>query len=286
MTKARLNGTEWRGAATLWVTLASAACAAVACTSAPDPVDSTAHAAAADAPEVSGSVQEWQNAVCRDDTETHSGTRHTVTGSTCVPQDGDGIVNFDHFESAASMGSVLSWTPSAHVAHAVVDGRPLAIWTPSGEVEDLDPLEKFGFDVVSYQSAGFARGLDELPAVVPDTGDAVTLPANQYGYVVVQNAGGDTQCIVETTFIGCQTNGTKWQQHVDGSGPYHGVRVNTDGTGSWVDGNLGAAAPTRLANQTYRAQGWTIVSSPSGMRFTNDQTGHGALVSIEGVRPF
>lgn len=286
MTEGRLNGTEWRGAATLWATLASVACVAVACTSAPDPVDSTAHAAAADAPQVSGSVQEWQDAVCRDDNQTHSGTRHTVEGTACVPQDGDGIVNFDHFESASSMGSVLSWTPSAHVARVVVDGRPLAIWTPSGEVEDLDPLQKFGFDVVSYQSTSFVRGLDEVPAVVPDTGDAVTLPPNQYGYVVVQNAGGDTQCIVETTFIGCQTAGIKWQQHLDGSGPYHGVRVNTDGTGSWVDGNLGAAAPTTLTNQTYRAQGWTIVSSPSGMRFTNDQTGHGALVSIEGVQTF
>ena len=286
MTKARHNGTAWRGAATLGVALASVALASVACTSAPDPVDSTANAASADVPQVSGYVQEWQDAVCRDDAETDSGTRHTVDGSACVPQDGDGIVNFDHFESASSMGAVLSWTPSAHVAHAVVDWRPLAIWTPSGEVGDLDPLKKFGFDVVSYRSAGFTRGIGELPAVVPDTGDAVTLPANQYGYVVVQDAGGDTQCIVETTFIGCQTDGTKWQQHVDGSGPYHGVRVNTYGTGSWVDGNLGAAAPTTLANQTYRAQGWTIVSSPAGMRFTNDKTGHGALVSFQGVQTF
>ena len=86
--------------------------------------------------------------------------------------------------------------------------------------------------------------------------------------------------------MGCQTSGTRWQQHADGSGPYHGVRINTDGTGSWVDGNLGAAAPTTLDNQTYRAQGWTIVSSQSGMRFTNDKTGHGALVSAADVQPF
>lgn len=281
MTKAGRKGTVWCGVAALGVALAGAGC-----TSAPNPIDSAADTASAEASQVSGSVEEWQAAVCRDDVETDSGTRHTVNGSACVPQDGDGIVNFDHFESASSMGSVLSWTPSVHVAQAVVDGRPLAIWTPSGEVADLDPLEKFGFDVVSYQSAGFNRGIGEMPAVVPDTGDAVTLPANQYGYVVVQNAGGDTQCIVETTFIGCQTDGTTWQQHVDGSGPYHGVRVNTDGTGSWVDGNLGAAAPTTLANQTYRAQGWTIVAGSSGMRFTNDKTGHGALVSIDGVQPF
>jgi len=286
MTKARHNGAVWRGAATLWVALASVACASAACTSAPDPVDSTANAAVAEVPQVSGSLEQWQDAVCSSGADADSGTRHTVNGSACVPQDGDGIVNFDHFDSASSMRSVLSWTPSAHVAQTVVGGRPLAIWTPSGEVGDLEPLEQFGFDVVSYQSAGFTRDIGGLPAVVPHTGGATTLPANQYGYVVVQTAGGDTRCIVETTFIGCETDGTKWQPHADGSGPYHGVRVNTDGMGSWVDGNLGAAAPTTLANQTYRAQGWTIVSNPSGMRFTNDTTGHGAVVSIGGVQPF
>ena len=288
MAKAEGRGAAGCAAAALWVVLA-----AVACTSAPESADSKANAEAATgasrasaASEVSGSLGEWQQAVCRDDAGADSGTRHTVDGSACVPQDGDGIVNFDHFESASSMGSVLSWTPSAHVAQTVMDGRPLAIWTPSGEVGDLDPLEKFGFDVVSYQSAGFSRGPGQLPAAVPDTGDAVTLPVNPYGYVVVQTAGGGTQCIVETTFVGCQSDSTKWQKRADGSGSYHGVRINPDGTGSWVDGNLGAAAPTTLADQTYRAQGWTIVSSPSGLRFTNDRTGHGALVSVDGVQTF
>lgn len=54
--------------------------------------------------------------------------------------------------------------------------------------------------------------------------------------------------------------------------PHHGVRVNADGTGSRVDGNL--------------ALGWTIVSTPSGMRFTNDKTSHGAVVSTSAVQPF
>lgn len=278
---------ELRSAASCAAAALALAFGAVACGSAPESIDPRANAeAAAGAPGVSGSLAEWQGAVCSNDAETDSGTRHSINGSACVPQDGDGIVNFDQFESASSMGSVLSWTPFAHVAQTVVDGRPLAIWTPSGEVEDLDPLKKFGFDVVSYQSAGFARGVDQLPAVVPGTGDAVTLPANPYGYVVVQTAGGGIQCIVETTFVGCQTDGTRWQQHSDGSGPYHGVRINTDGTGSWVDGNLGVAAPTTLTGQAYRALGWAIVSSPAGLRFTNEETGHGAVVSIASVQPF
>lgn len=270
------------GAAALGVALLAAGCS-----SAPAP-EGAANAAAvtpAPAPAVTGSPAEWRSAVCGDDVDVDSGTRHTVTGNTCVPKDGDGVVNFDHFESEPSMDSVLSWQPSTHVAETVVDGKPLAIWTPSGEASDLEPLKNFGFTVASYQAAGFARTTSDAPAVLP-VGDVEVLPPNQYGYVVVQTAAGDTQCIVEATFIGCETDGTNWQQHVDGSGPYHGVRINTDGTGSWVDGNLGAAAPTTLADKTYRALGWTIVSTPAGMRFTNDKTGHGAVVGVQSVRPF
>ncbi|PRC42691.1 hypothetical protein C6A85_000000109185 [Mycobacterium sp. ITM-2017-0098] len=267
---------------------AAAVCVAVlaaGCSSTPGPDGAANAAAVAAGPSVSGSLAQWQDAVCRDDIATDSGTRHTVEGAACVPQDGDGIVNFDHFESAPSMDSVLSWQPSTDVAEAVVDGLPLAIWTPSGEAGDLEPLKQFGFTVASYKSASFAGRAGDLPATLP-AGDVETIPPNQFGYVVVQTPAGDTQCIVETTFIGCQTDGTNWQQHVDGSGPYHGVRVNTDGTGSWVDGNLGAAAPISLADKTYRSLGWTIDSSPSGMRFTNDKTRHGAVVSSQAVTTF
>lgn len=274
-----LTGRWWRAAVVV-----GAALAAAGCSSSAPPAEPAANAAA---PTASGSLADWQDAVCRagDEGDGASGTRHTVSGTVCVPHDGDGIVNFDHFESDASMDSVLSWTPSPHVATTVVDGKPLAIWTPSGEVSDLAPLQGFGFQLASYQSAPLARPGTDLPASVPGT-DVVTLPANPYGYVVVQTPGGDTECIVEATFVGCQTDGEQWQQHADGSGPYHGVRINTDGTGSWVDGNLGAAPPTTLGQQTYRAMGWTIESAPSGLRFTNDATGHGALVSIERVQPF
>ena len=255
---------------------------AVGCSSAPAP-DGTANAA--EARPVSGTVDQWQQAVCRDDTETDSGTRHTVDGSTCVPLDGDGIVNFDHFDSVPAMDAMLSWAPSPHVATTMLDDRPLAIWTPDGEADDLAPLSGYGFTVASYRSPALARSTEQLPAAVPSA-EVATIPPNQFGYVVVATASGDPQCIVETTFVGCQTAGRNWQQHADGSGPYHGVRINTDGTGSWVDGNLGAAAPTTLTDRTYRALGWTIVANGSELRFTNEATGHGAVVSVARVQPF
>ncbi|MGE2735059.1 hypothetical protein [Mycolicibacterium vaccae] len=251
------------------------------CASAPAP-EAPARAAAAT---VTGSPADWQAAVCRDSADAQSGTRHTVGGNSCVPADGDGIVHFDHFESASSMDSVLSWTPSPYVAKTVVDGRPMAIWTPSGEPEDLAPLDQFGFEVVSFRSAALQRQVDDVPATVP-SGPVVDLPPNEFGYVVVQTADGETQCIVEAGFVGCQTDGSSWPQHSDGSGPYHGVRINADGTGSYVDGNLGAVEPTTLTGLTYRAMGWTISTTPTGVRFVNDRTGKGAVVGTDRVRPF
>lgn len=234
---------------------------------------------------VTGTPADWTAAVCRHTADTGTSTRHTVAGQSCVPSDGDGVVHFDHFETASAMDSVLSWTPSPHVATTVVDGRPMAIWTPSGEAEDLAPLEGFGFQVVSYRSAALQRQIEDLPATLP-SGQVVELPPNEVGYVVVRTASGDIQCIVETTFVGCQSDGAGWPQHADGSGPYHGVRINADGTGSYVDGNLGAAEPTTLTGPAYRAMGWTITPTPTGLRFTNDQTGRGAAVGTDSVRPF
>ncbi len=274
----------WAGLARWGVAAACVALSAAGCSSAAAP-EGSANAAAAAETTVSGSLDDWRTAVCRPGTDSDSGTQHAVGGRACVPQDGDGIVNFDSFDSAVSMDSVLSWSVSPYVAKTVVDGRPLAIWTPSGEAADLDPLKGFGFRVASFTSAALAQPPGELPSAEPP-GDVVPIPVNQYGYVAVQTAAGDTRCLVETAFVGCQTSAQNWAQHADGSGPFHGVRINVDGTGSWVDGNLGAAAPMTLADRTYRAQGWTIVSTPAGMRFTNDSTGHGAVVSAQQVTPF
>jgi hypothetical protein len=41
-----------------------------------------------------------------------------------------------------------------------------------------------------------------------------------------------------------------------------------------------------LDYQTYEAQGWTIAAEEAGTRFTNDSTGHGMFVRVEGVESF
>ncbi len=56
---------------------------------------------------------------------------------------------------------------------------------------------------------------------------------------------------------------------------------------------MAAAAPNGLASdivlnygQTYHINGWTILPSFDGTRFTNDRTGHGMFVSVDNVSSF
>ena len=73
---------------------------------------------------------------------------------------------------------------------------------------------------------------------------------------------------------------------VDGE-PANGVSVTSGGTVHWVVGNLGDIPIVTLDYGTiYGAQGWTIAADPSGTRFTNDGTGHGMFVAVEGVQSF
>ena len=60
---------------------------------------------------------------------------------------------------------------------------------------------------------------------------------------------------------------------------------------NWKDGNIGGGGMPQndmVLNygQTYQIQGWTVLPSSDGTRFTNDATGHGMFVSIENVAPF
>ncbi|ASL16266.1 hypothetical protein [Mycobacterium intracellulare] len=67
--------------------------------------------------------------------------------------------------------------------------------------------------------------------------------------------------------------------------------IHASGAFSWDDGNIGGGgAPQNdlvlTYGQTYDVQGWTILPSSDGTRFTNDATGHGMFVSVENVSSF
>ena len=66
----------------------------------------------------------------------------------------------------------------------------------------------------------------------------------------------------------------------------NGVRLTADGEVSWLVGNLGDIPAVTLDYRTYSAVGWTIDAGEDGTRFTNDRTGHGMIVAVEGVQAF
>lgn len=112
---------------------------------------------------------------------------------------------------------------------------------------------------------------------------AETLP-EQNGYVFIETKSGRTRCQLSAAEVGCET------AFVDppdvGGLPANGVRLSPDGELSWVVGNLGAIPAVTLDYRSYRAAGWTIEAAESGTRFTNDGTGRGMVVAIEGVKTF
>lgn len=114
------------------------------------------------------------------------------------------------------------------------------------------------------------------------SGGEVLQPQN--GYVFIQTKSGKTRCQLNQSEVGCESAFTDAPQ-IDGL-PANGVRLRADGELSWVLGNLGDIPAVTLDYRTYSAVGWTIDADQNGTRFTNDSTGHGMVVRVEGVESF
>lgn len=106
----------------------------------------------------------------------------------------------------------------------------------------------------------------------------------QNGYVFIETRSGQTRCQLSSDAVGCEAPFND-PPEVDGV-PANGVNVTADGSLSWVVGNLGAIPAVTLDYRTYSAVGWTIEATSAGTRFTNDRTGHGMFVAVEGVESF
>lgn len=117
----------------------------------------------------------------------------------------------------------------------------------------------------------------------PPTG-AEQLPVSESGYTYLETKSGKTRCQLNTETVGCESQ-FESAPEVDGS-PANGVTVTADGGLNWTLGNLGAIPAVTLDYRTYAAQGWTIAADASGTRFTNDATGHGMFVAVQGVQSF
>jgi hypothetical protein len=106
----------------------------------------------------------------------------------------------------------------------------------------------------------------------------------QNGYVFITTKSGQTRCQINATEVGCEAPFTN-PPTVSGV-PANGVRLTAGGQLEWISGNLGDIPVVTIDYRTYSALGWTIVSTKDGTRFTNDGTGHGMFVAIQGVEVF
>ncbi|MCH9728645.1 MAG: hypothetical protein K0U84_02995 [Actinomycetia bacterium] len=125
--------------------------------------------------------------------------------------------------------------------------------------------------------------LEPPPSPAPmQPGGEILQPQN--GRVFIQTKTGKTRCQLDEQEVGCEATFANAPE-IDGL-PANGVRLSSGGQISWVLGNLGNIPVVTLDYQTYSAVGWTIDASAEGTRFTNDSTGRGMAISIEGVEGF
>lgn len=113
---------------------------------------------------------------------------------------------------------------------------------------------------------------------------AVPLPPDHNGYVFIETKSGQTRCQINSESVGCEAPFTNSPMQ-DGEHA-NGVSVTAAGDVRWILGNLGDIPTVTIDYRTYDAQGWTIVASQAGTRFTNSRTDHGMFVSIEKVETF
>lgn len=119
------------------------------------------------------------------------------------------------------------------------------------------------------------------PMIAPPGGEE--LPADG-GFVFIETKSGKTRCQISRQEVGCESAFTN--APVQNGMPANGVRLTADGSVQWIVGNLGDIPAVTLDYKTYRALGWTIEAGEDGTRFTNDGTGHGMVVAVEGVETF
>lgn len=142
----------------------------------------------------------------------------------------------------------------------------------------------------SFPTTRPSRTIPTAPSVPPAPPTPISPPAApevlapQNGYVFIETQSGQTRCQLSAAEVGCEAPFAN-PPAVDGS-PANGVQVSAGGQLKWIVGNLGDIPVVTLDYRTYSAEGWTIVATEAGTRFTNDASSHGMFVSIEKVSAF
>jgi hypothetical protein len=168
---------------------------------------------------------------------------------------------------------------------STIEGRPVAA-PGAGPVEPTFPTPRPSTTTPAPTSATPAPPTSPTGPASPTTPPAgvIPLPPDHNGYVFIETKSGVTRCQINKETVGCEAPFTNSPLQ-DGEHA-NGVSISAGGNVQWVLGNLGAIPTVTIDYKTYAAQGWTIVATEEGTRFTNDHTGHGMFVSVQKVTTF
>jgi len=165
-----------------------------------------------------------------------------------------------------------------------IEGKPIA-GPGAGPTEPSFPTPKLTPPSAPPSSAPTPTSPTPAPPAGP-TGPAGAIPLkpDQNGYVFIETKSGLTRCQINKDSVGCEAPFTN--SPLQEGEHANGVSVTSGGTVHWVLGNLGAIPTVTIDYKTYDAQGWTIIATSDGTRFTNEHTHHGMFVSVEKVNTF
>ncbi|MEO3760997.1 hypothetical protein ABGB19_22275 [Mycobacterium sp. B14F4] len=116
--------------------------------------------------------------------------------------------------------------------------------------------------------------------------------AQQEAYQYVRTESGQVRCVISAEEAVCERASADGfpgaPAGADGT-PSNLAIVHAEGDFNWNVGNIGDGGSSEVV-LTYRTpfsfHGWTVVSTFDGTRLTNDGTGHGMFVSVDGVSSY
>ncbi|WP_235625385.1 hypothetical protein [Mycolicibacterium neworleansense] len=171
-------------------------------------------------------------------------------------------------------GSVLSGCESS------IDGTPST--SPQSPTEPSFPTARPTRSSPAPSPSTTAAAPPSTSRTVPPSGAETLQPQN--GYVFIETKSGRTRCQLSKQDVGCESEFDD-SPVIDGEHA-NGIRLTPDGQIKWIVGNLGDIPVVTLDYRRYSALGWTIDASKDGTRISNDSTGHGMTIAVEGVKTF
>ena len=166
---------------------------------------------------------------------------------------------------------------------SIIEGKPVA--SPgAGPTEPSFPTPRLTPPSTPPATTSPSPAPPTTPASPTPPAGAVPLKPDQNGYVFIETKSGLTRCQINKDSVGCEAPFT--HSPLQDGEHANGVSITAGGTVNWVLGNLGAIPTVTIDYKTYDAQGWTIIATADGTRFTNEHTRHGMFVSIDTVSTF